>query len=57
MLELKKLAAKKQNEMFLDGISIIEAAYRPIPSCQFIEVTLKDEKGNEVKLPLSLAAM
>ena len=57
VLELKKLAAKKQNEMFLDGISIIEAAYRPVPSCQFIEVTLKDEKGNEVKLPLSLAAM
>lgn len=57
VLELEKLAQKKQDEMFLDGIAIIRAAYRPEPSCQFIEVTLKDENGNEIKLPLSLAAM
>lgn len=57
VLELEKLAQKKQNEMFLDGIAIIRAAYRPEPSCQFIEVTLKDENGNDAKLPLSLAAM
>lgn len=57
VLELEKLAQKKQDEMFLDGIAIIRAAYRPEPSCQFIEVTLKDEKGTEQKLPLSLAAM
>ena len=57
VLELEKLAQKKQAELFLDGIAIIRAAYRPEPSCQFIEVTLKDENGNEIKLPLSLAAM
>jgi len=57
VLELEKLAIKTQDEKFLDGIAIIKAAYRPEPSCQFIEVTLKDEKGNEQKLPLSLAAM
>lgn len=57
VLELEKLAIKSQNEVFLDGIAIIKDAYRPVPSCQFIEVVLKDEKGNEIKLPLSLAAM
>lgn len=57
VLELEKLAQKKQDEMFLDGIAIIRAAYRPEPSCQFIEVTLKNENGNDEKLPLSLAAM
>lgn len=57
VLELEKLAVKTQDEMFLDGIAIIKAAYRPSPSCQFIEVTLKDEHGTEQKLPLSLAAM
>lgn len=57
VLELEKLAIKTQDEKFLDGIAIIKAAYRPAPSCQFIEVTLKDENGNEQKLPLSLAAM
>ena len=57
VLELEKLAVKTQDEMFLDGIAIIKEAYRPAPSCQFIEVTLKDEHGTEQKLPLSLAAM
>lgn len=57
VLELEKLAIKTQDEKFLDGIAIIKAAYRSVPSCQFIEVTLKDENGNDVKLPLSLAAM
>lgn len=57
VLELEKLAVKTKDEMFLDGIAIIKAAYRPAPSCQFIEVTLKDEHGTEQKLPLSLAAM
>lgn len=57
VLELEKLAIKTQDENFLDGIAIIKAACRPAPTCQFIEVTQKDEKGNDVKLPLSLAAM
>lgn len=57
VLELEKLALKKQNETFLDGIKIIKAAYRAVPTCQFIEVSLKDDKGNDIKLPLSLAAM
>lgn len=57
VLELEKLAVKTQDKEFLDGIAIIKDAYRPVPTCQFIEVSLKDEKGNDVKLPLSLAAM
>lgn len=57
VLELEKLAVKTADPQFLEGLAIIKQAYRPMPSCQFIEVSLKDEKGNEVKLPLSLAAM
>ena len=57
VLELEKLAIKSRDETFLDGIAIIKAAYRPAPTCQFIEVTIRDEKGNNVKLPLSLAAI
>ena len=57
VLELEKLAIKTQDKTFLDGISIIKQSYRPIPSCQFIEVAVKDEKGNEIPVPLSLAAM
>lgn len=55
--ELEKLAASSQDADFIDGINIIKAAYRPIPTCQFIQVELKDEEGKSRKLPLSLSAM
>jgi hypothetical protein len=57
VLELKQLAAKSNNEEFKEAIKIIEDAYRPVPSCQFIEVRYKDKKGNEVSLPLSMSAI
>lgn len=57
VLELEKLAIKSQNEDFIDGINIIKNAYRPVPTCQFIQVTLKNEKGEQYNLPLSLSAM
>ena len=57
VLELEKLAATSQDERFIDEINIIKAAYRPVPTCQFIQVDLKDEEGKTRKLPLSLSAM
>lgn len=57
VLELEKLAVKSRDERFLEGINIIKAAYRPVPTCQFIQVEVKDEKGNPVNLPLSLSAI
>lgn len=57
VLELEQLAMKSRNEDFIEAIQIIRAAYRPVPSCQFIEVRYKDEKGNEISLPLSMSAI
>ena len=57
VLELEKLATTSQDADFIDGINIIKAAYRPVPTCQFISVELKDDEGKARKLPLSLAAM
>lgn len=57
VLELKKLAIKSGNEDFLEGLRIIEDAYRPSLSCQFIEVRYKDENGKEKALPLSMSAI
>lgn len=57
VLELEKLAMTSQDPDFIDGINIIKQAYRPVPTCQFIQVELKDEEGKSRKLPLSLAAM
>lgn len=57
VLELEKLAMTSQDPDFIDGINIIKQAYRPVPTCQFIQVELKDKEGKSRKLPLSLAAM
>ena len=57
VLELERLAIKSQNTDFMDGINIIKAAYRPVPTCQFIQVEMKDKDGNKQNLPLSMAAM
>lgn len=57
VLELQQMAIKSKNEDFIDAIQIIRDAYRPVPSCQFIEVRYKDENGKEVSLPLSMSAI
>lgn len=57
VLELEKLAIKSGDENFIDGIDIIKNAYRPAPSCQFIEVKFKDDEGKERSLPLSMSAI
>ena len=57
VLELEKLAVKSQNALFLEGIKVIKDAYRPVPTCQFISVKLKDKEGKEMQLPLSLSSM
>jgi hypothetical protein len=57
VLELKKIASKKNNPDFDEGIRIIENAYNPQATCQFIEVKYKDEKGVERALPLSMSSI
>jgi ribosomal protein L29 len=57
VLELEKIANKIGDEGFIEAIGIIRAAYRPVPSCQFIEASVRDEDGNENHIPLSLAAL
>lgn len=57
VLELKRIASKNKNPLFLEGIELISNAYRPKPSCDFIEVRYKDARGVERSLPLSMAAM
>lgn len=57
VLELEKLAIKRNAPRFLEGIKIIKDAYRPSPSCTFIEVRYKDEQGKEKTLPLSISSI
>lgn len=57
VLELEKLANKTGDKDFIEAIRIIRDSYRPVPTCQFIEVELKDGEGNPVRLPLSMSAI
>ena len=57
VLELEKLAVRSGDDEFLDGIRIIKEAYRPVPTCQFIEVVTRDATGREHSLPLSMSAI
>ncbi|MBD8348560.1 DUF3164 family protein [Dysgonomonas sp. HGC4] len=57
VLELEQMAIKSNNADFMDGITLIKEAYRPSPSCMFIEVRYKDENGEEQSLPLSMSAI
>lgn len=57
VLELEKLANKTGDKNFIEAIKIIRDAYHPVPTCQFIEVELKNEEGNPVRLPLSMSAI
>ncbi len=57
VLELEQMAIKSNSAEFLDGIALIKEAYRPSPSCLFIEVRYKDDNGKEHSLPLSMSAI
>lgn len=57
VLELEKMANESKDATFLEGLRIIKEAYRPIPTCQFVEVKYKDENDVERSLPLSMSAM
>lgn len=57
VLELERLATKSGSREFMEGINTIKAAYKPAKSGQFISVTIKNDEGKDVNLPLSIGAM
>ncbi len=57
VLQLREIASKSGYPELIEAADIIQAAYRPVATCQFISVSYKDEKGVKQTLPLSLAAM
>lgn len=58
VLELRKLAEKINNEAFLDGVKIIEDAYKPLKSKIFIDCYYKDpETGEKKYVPLTMTGV
>lgn len=57
VLELQKLAAKRNNEDFTDGVDIISKAYKPVRSVWFVEAAVIDQNKNKTPIPLSMSAV
>ncbi len=57
VLQLREIARRSGYPELIEATDIIQGAYRPVDTCQFISVTYKDDKGVKHVLPLSLAAM
>ncbi|HEY5509047.1 MAG TPA: DUF3164 family protein [Paludibacter sp.] len=56
VLELRQYANEEQDEELNDGVHVIEESYKPVKSCQFVEVKFKDEDNRWHSLPLSISA-
>jgi len=54
VLQLKQMADKSENKGFIDGVSIIQASYKPSRTKEFIRCIIKDAKGDKIILPLSI---
>lgn len=54
VLELKKAAENVNDKLLKEGIEIIESAYKPKRTKNFVTVTYKDTEGKELTLPLSI---
>lgn len=59
VLELKQLASKLDDDLLNEAIKIIEDAYKPVPSCQFITLEVRDDndEGKMKNVPLSISSM
>ena len=54
IVQLRKLAEETGNERFLEGVRIIEEAYQPAISRQYIKAEAKDENGVWRNIPLGM---
>ncbi len=54
VMQLRKLAIDSGNAELIDGVEIIEKAYRPQVSKTFVRAEYKDEVGKWVSVPLGM---
>jgi hypothetical protein len=54
VVQLRKIAEEAGNERFMEGVQIIEEAYQPAISKQFIRAEVKNENGAWVSVPLGM---
>ncbi|MGP1436258.1 MAG: DUF3164 family protein [Phocaeicola sp.] len=54
IVQLRKIAEDSNNDRFLEGVRIIEEAYQPAVSKQFIRAEIRDKNGMWVSIPLGM---
>ena len=54
VMQLRKMAEESQSERFIEGVKVIEEAYQPAISKQFIRAEYKDENGMWKSIPLGM---
>ena len=54
VMQLRKMADESGNEEFIDGVKIIEAAYRPVLSKQYVRAEKRNDKNEWVNIPLGM---
>ena len=54
VMQLRKMADDSGNEMFIEGVKIIEEAYRPVKSKTFVRAEEKTDKGAWINVPLGM---
>lgn len=54
VLQLDRIATESGNERFMQGVTLIKEAYRPIDSKRYVQAEIKDEKGAWVTIPLGM---
>lgn len=54
IVQLRKIAEESKNERFMEGVQIIEEAYQPAISKQFIRAEVKSDNGAWVAIPLGM---
>jgi hypothetical protein len=54
VLQLRKMAQESGNERFMKGVQIIEEAYQPAVSKQFVRAEMKDKDGIWTSIPLGM---
>lgn len=54
IVQLRKIAEESGSERFMEGVRIIEEAYQPSVSKQFVRAEMKNEDGIWISIPLGM---
>ena len=54
VMQLRKMAQESKSDLFIDGVNIIEAAYRPEVSKYYVRAEKKNDKGAWINIPLGM---